>query len=292
MSTIQFEDIAGLPVFRKFAHITRRLFGVTVALMRPDEKVGMLLGARAEFNPFCRMVQNDATSLRLCRACDLRHKEQVLAEGRSIRYTCDMGLTDFIIPVFVDREIVALLQCGQVAKRRLGEKDWARARHALRGSALDFVALEKLFYKTPVMRAKTQQDMMELLELFANHIADAGNRLMMLAKERKSRIVSLAGSYVKSHIDAPLPLAAVARACGTSPRNLLRVFRSEAGMTPLAFIQAARIERACDLLQDRSRKVIDIAMDCGFGCIQQFNRVFKRLRGSTPTQWRARSRSD
>jgi len=40
------------------------------------------------------------------------------------------------------------------------------------------------------------------------------------------------------------------------------------------------------------RKLIEIAMDCGFGCIQQFNRVFKRLRGSTPTQWRARSLSD
>ena len=56
-------------------------------------------------------------------------------------------------------------------------------------------------------------------------------------------------------------------------------------MTVLNSVQEMRIERACRQLQAGQMTCVQIAFECGFGSVQQFNRVFLKLRHCTPLNW-------
>ncbi|MBI4663123.1 MAG: AraC family transcriptional regulator [Verrucomicrobia bacterium] len=56
-------------------------------------------------------------------------------------------------------------------------------------------------------------------------------------------------------------------------------------MCDQTFIQRRRIARARQLLRQESRTCAEIAFECGFGSVQHFNRIFRRLENASPTEW-------
>ncbi|MNN96667.1 HTH-type transcriptional activator RhaS [compost metagenome] len=53
-------------------------------------------------------------------------------------------------------------------------------------------------------------------------------------------------------------------------------------MSPLLYLIQLRLENAYTLLQTTDRKILDIAMECGFRTLSNFNRLFKRHIGTEP----------
>jgi len=92
-------------------------------------------------------------------------------------------------------------------------------------------------------------------------------------------------SFIRNHFTDPISLDDVAMAACTSKRNLTRIFQAKTGLTVLGSIQEMRIARACRQLQTGQMTCVQIAFDCGFGSVQQFNRVFLKLRHCTPLAW-------
>jgi AraC family transcriptional regulator len=73
---------------------------------------------------------------------------------------------------------------------------------------------------------------------------------------------------------------------GLSPFHYLRTFQRVTGVTPHQFILRARLREAAARLVRERRKVIDVALDTGFGDISNFNRAFRREFGVTPEAYR------
>ena len=84
----------------------------------------------------------------------------------------------------------------------------------------------------------------------------------------------------------PWTLDDLAGEVGASKSYLSRSFRSYTGQTVLGYLTGRRIQRAMLLLQTTERKVLDIALECGFGDLSHFNRTFRRHVGTTPTGYR------
>ena len=59
-----------------------------------------------------------------------------------------------------------------------------------------------------------------------------------------------------------------------SPRNFARVFSREVGMTPAAYVEALRLERARTLLETTEMQLEEIARRCGFGTVETIRRAF------------------
>jgi AraC-like DNA-binding protein len=205
-------------------------------------------------------------------------------------YKCHAGLNEFIIPIKISNTIIAFLQCGQIIDHSPLEESWIEIYNRLNDSGLDlnFNTLKKAYFKTPVIKPLKQKMLLELLEIFVNYVADTGNKILLLQRDRKSQIVNLAVLYVRNHFDEKLNLTNIADAAFTSKRNLTRVFFKEMGMTVFDYLQRIRIEFFCDRLLDKHGTIIESAYDCGFASIQQFNRVFKKIKGCTPSEWKAR----
>jgi AraC-like DNA-binding protein len=86
--------------------------------------------------------------------------------------------------------------------------------------------------------------------------------------------------------DAPT-LAEMAGWAGLSPGHFAVVFKRAYGSTPLEYLTALRIDAAAERLRaDPRAAVTDVALSLGFCSSQYFSEVFKRVKGTTPSQWR------
>lgn len=97
-----------------------------------------------------------------------------------------------------------------------------------------------------------------------------------------------ATDYVLARLDRELSIEAVARAAATSVRTLTRRFADETQTTFRAFVAAARMLRAMDLLAAHEARVTDVALAVGFSSTSAFTAAFTEFAGETPTAYRAR----
>lgn len=86
---------------------------------------------------------------------------------------------------------------------------------------------------------------------------------------------------------AAWPLARVAAAIGTSPRQLSRLFNQHAGMSLPDYVNGLRVALAAELLGQTHLDMDRIAERCGFGSARQLRRAWRRLHATPPRQARS-----
>jgi AraC family transcriptional regulator len=92
--------------------------------------------------------------------------------------------------------------------------------------------------------------------------------------------------FVEANLGRTIHLADLARRAGLSLHHFARAFKMSAGMTPRAFVEERRIERARQLITESDRSLADIAVECGFGTQSRLTTTFKRRTGFTPAEYR------
>jgi transcriptional regulator GlxA family with amidase domain len=95
-------------------------------------------------------------------------------------------------------------------------------------------------------------------------------------------------AWMVDHLDEDLSVPALAVRAYMSPRNFARAFKREVGMTPAAYVEALRVERARALLETAGESVEQVAQRCGFGTVETMRRVFRRRLGVSPGDYRER----
>jgi AraC-like DNA-binding protein len=65
-------------------------------------------------------------------------------------------------------------------------------------------------------------------------------------------------------------------------------FKHVTGINFVDYVARTRFDKARELLADGDLRVSEIAFEVGFQSLSQFNRVFKKLSGKSPTEFRAR----
>lgn len=96
-----------------------------------------------------------------------------------------------------------------------------------------------------------------------------------------------ARKFIRDHLDERLGLTRVAKAVNISANHLSEKFKEVTGIKFVDYVARTRFEKACALLHNRNLRISEIAFAVGFQSLSQFNRVFKKLSGKSPTQFRA-----
>lgn len=84
----------------------------------------------------------------------------------------------------------------------------------------------------------------------------------------------------------PLDLTALAKRVHLNPSYLVRAFKSEAGVTPIHYLNKLRLSAAVSYLANTDMGIQQIAESTGFNSIHYFSRLFKQKFGSSPREWR------
>jgi transcriptional regulator GlxA family with amidase domain len=83
-------------------------------------------------------------------------------------------------------------------------------------------------------------------------------------------------------------VTSLAARAGLSPRHFARLFRSEVGITPAAWVESARVSAARRLLEIGREAPKQVAVRCGFANADTLRRAFARHVGVTPAEYRKR----
>ena len=101
-----------------------------------------------------------------------------------------------------------------------------------------------------------------------------------------------ARKYIEEYSREELSLTKVARMVNMNANYLSENFKQVTGINSVEYVAGTRFANACDLLQNPNLRITEIAFAAGFQSLSQFNRVFKRFSGKSPTQYRSAALCD
>jgi AraC-like DNA-binding protein len=94
-------------------------------------------------------------------------------------------------------------------------------------------------------------------------------------------------TFIARHYVDPIGLEDVAREVGLHPDYASVLFRKGFGVTPTRFILQHRVSHAQRMLVTSDAKVLEVALEAGFGSLSRFNAAFRQLCGCSPREYRA-----
>lgn len=292
MKPLAFDDLVRLPVIQYYEAAFRKATGVPLKLVSPDEPTHRLNLGDSE-NAFCTLVTQTPAGCTACLERQARVQRSVAKKLLPQQINCFAGLTDVAVPIMIGRQHVATLMSGQVFRREPTERDFKMVLKMVGGGLNgDWEKkVRKAYFETPVVTAERFEAVIQLLNVFAQYLADYANRHAIACSDHEPAPVASAKQFVQSHVEGPITLAQVVRHVNLSRFYFCKLFKKATGMTLTEYVTRVRVEKAKTLLVDPSLRISEVVYAAGFGSIPRFNSVFKRYAGMPPTEYRATLRS-
>ncbi len=119
-----------------------------------------------------------------------------------------------------------------------------------------------------------------ILQLFSYFTADDA------VKPTVRNHIDEAMFFLQNHISEPVTIGDCARAVGLVPAYLSRLFRSQVGITPTAWLRNCRLQRAAVMLKETDLTVSEISQAVGIRDPLYFSRCFSKKFGCSPKKYR------
>jgi AraC-like DNA-binding protein len=280
------DALANSQMYRDYERAYSGATGLPVAL-RPVETWRLPLHGKRKENPFCALM---AEKSRTCAAC-LQMQEQLCQDAQTGPKTlsCSYGLCEAAAPVRLGQTVIGFLQTGQVFRQKPTAAQFERAAEALekQGVTTDRSRLKRAYFQTPVVPARKFDCALGLLNIFADHLSMKSNQIAMQQANAEPPVITRAKQFIRDHQTEELSLGQVARAVSTSTFYFCKLFKKAVGLNFTEFVSRARIEKAKNLLLNPNLRISEIAFEVGFQSLTHFNRVFKKIAGQSPTEYRS-----
>ena len=278
--------LAGSKLYREYEKAFTEAIDVPLTLRAVESWQLPYHGKRVE-NPFCAFL---ASKSRSCAAC-LRTAQRLsrLAANQPATITCASGLSETAVPVRVGDRLLGFLQSGQVFTRPPTEAQFQRtARLLLQWDvAVKKEHLRTAFFKSRVLTPVEQQSVVTMLTIFGQHLSLVGEQIAVWKVNAESPVIARARSYIVEHQSEDLSLGQVAKAVNASSFYFCKLFKKSTGINFIDYLSHLRIEKAKNLLLNPDCLISEIAFEVGFQSLTHFNRVFKKITGQSPSQYRA-----
>jgi AraC-like DNA-binding protein len=279
------ETLAQSEMFQSYERAYTEATGLPVTL-RPVETWQLPLHGKRRENPFCALM---AETSRTCAAC-LQAQDKLAKDAMDAprAMNCAYGLWELAVPVKLGAQTIGFLQTGQVMRQKPTAAAFDRAVAKARelGVDIDHAKARDTYFATPVVSQKKLDSVSGLLSIFADHLSMKSNQIAVQSANAEPPVITKARQFIREHYAEDLSLGQVAAAVHTSVFYFCKLFRKVTGTTFTEFVSRTRIERAKNLLLNPNLRVSEIAYEVGFQSLTHFNRVFKKVVGESPTEFR------
>ena len=110
--------------------------------------------------------------------------------------------------------------------------------------------------------------------------------------ERDVRRMQQISTYVMAHYVHAISLDEIAAEVNMNRSAFCSYFKRRKGMTFSQFVTQYRLNTACELLKHSHKQVSEICFTVGFNDVPHFNRIFKKLKGVTPQEYRKQEKRE
>lgn len=104
--------------------------------------------------------------------------------------------------------------------------------------------------------------------------------------DSESRRILKVKEYINKHYTEEIRLADMADLVGMSTTSFSRFFKLRSGKTLSDYVVEMRLGVAARQLVDTTNSVSEICYGCGFNTLSNFNRLFRKYKGCSPTEFR------
>lgn len=98
--------------------------------------------------------------------------------------------------------------------------------------------------------------------------------------------------FIEENYAGQISISSIARSAAISESECLRCFRSTIGAAPIQYLKQFRVQKSAELLLSSEESVGEIGAQCGFPDASYFSKIFRELKGCTPSAYRERGRPD
>ncbi len=280
------EALLGSRIFQDYEKAFTEATGLPVAFRAVESWQLPHHGKRNE-GPFCSLISEKS---RACASClQVQEKLSELAMQEAHTMGCPNGLCDTAVPVRLGDRLIGFLQTGQVFRKKPTEAQFERtARQMLEwGVNIERDRLREAYFATRVIPAKQHEAVVKLLTIFAQHLSMLSNQVLVRQDNSEPPVITRAKEYIQEHQTENLRLGNVAKAVNTSTFYFCKMFKKVTGINFTDYLSRVRIEKSKNLLLNPNLRVSEIAFEVGFQSLTHFNRVFKKILGQSPTEYRS-----
>ncbi len=93
-------------------------------------------------------------------------------------------------------------------------------------------------------------------------------------------------AYIDNNLSEDLSLKVLSDIAGVTPNYFSALFHSVSGITLWEYINSKRIDKAIRLISENEKSMLEIASECGFNNTANFNKIFRKQTGMTPSKYR------
>jgi AraC-like DNA-binding protein/ligand-binding sensor protein len=278
------DTLLGSHLFRDYESVFTKATGLALTL-RPIGFWQLAHHGKKHENPFCALLSERPATLAVC----LQAHEQMIQHTHALPHsvTCPFGLTETAVPVRLGEKEIGYLRIGQVMRHASSKSDASKVNRELAKHGVRFTGeMRKAWEHNPLIPPDKYNAIVRLLSFFAEQLSALMNHLVLERQNAEPQVVQKARDYIEKHKVEPLSLSAVAQASGASVFHFCTIFHKSTGLTFTEYVSRVRVEDARTQLLNPSHRVSEVAYDVGFQSLTQFNRVFKRVVGQSPTEFR------
>ncbi len=279
------EKLTSSQIYEDYEDAFSNATGMPVSF-RPVEAWQLAQHRSKHQNPFCMLM---AESSRSCAAClQVQQELDENAQDGAATVKCFAGLCDTAVPVKSGDRLFGFLQTGQILRKKPSKREFDRtAKQLIKwGLSVDLGQMQEAYFHTRVIDPKQYDAMIKLLGIFAKHLGMVANQIVVQDQNTEPPMISRAKEFIKTHQTDDISLGDVAGSVNTSTFYFCKMFKKSTGLNFTDYLSRVRIEKAKNLLLNPNLRISEIAYEVGFQSLTHFNRVFRKLVGQSPTQYR------
>lgn len=262
---------------KKIMDLLSSLFSIRTAFfysITDEYSIKEIAGNMGDYQPFCSIIQQEFKNK--CIACD-RDNFKKAEQGKSpLLYQCYNGLYEMILPLYIEDHIIGYLHFGQVRSDDSFDKIlnlYDLSRHTQ-------VNLLRKEYQN--MQVFSKSKLLLISDLFTR-ISEIilKNHLVEIQKAKPDYYLK---KYINDNYAKDISIDRAAAYIGKSPSYITHQFRKYFQTTFHQYLLEFRIQKARKFLS--SMTIEETAEACGFKNRYHFSKVFKKIVGITPSQYR------
>ncbi len=280
------DALASSRIYREYERAFGDLTGLPVTL-QPVETWQLAHHGKRNENPLCALLSKKSRSCAACLQTQEHLCQKATTEPQSVY--CPAGLCDSAVPVRMSDRLVGYLQIGQVFRKKPTVAQFEKVVKLTEkwGVEADRATLRKAFFAGKVVSEKEHASAIKLLSIFAQHLAMLSNQVFIQQENAEPPVITKARNYILEHQTEDLNLGQVAKAVNMSSYYFCKMFKKVTGINFTDYVARVRIEKSKNLLLNPNLRISEIAFEVGFQSLTHFNRVFKKILGQSPTEYRA-----
>lgn len=127
-----------------------------------------------------------------------------------------------------------------------------------------------------------------LYDLFSTMASTEYETSLLKNKSNQEVYIKTVIDFIYKHFPLKISISEIAEKIGLNPSYLGSIFKKQLGMSPQQFLIQVRMDKACQFMKHPDLTISDIARSVGYDDPLHFSRMFRKLKGMSPSDYRSK----